>query len=150
MQAAEFRIIPAEKALFDSRSMPINDNETTPALTVIEGGSTDLARKKWQLFNQPWTLDLDEFERIARLCGLTRAEEFDLLLYRLRYKANRNIEARYLLAVLEGRTGEAERLGRILERCKELGLRVIRSAAASRIEGNDGENPSAHPSPPDD
>lgn len=138
----------AAKTLLASRSMPTN--ETTPALTVIEGGGTDLARKKWLLFNQPWALDLDEFDRLARLCGLSRAEEFDLMLERVRHRARGNIEAKYLLAVLEGRKSEAECLGRILERRNGLGLRVIGSDAASRIEGNDEDNPSAQPCPPDD
>lgn len=110
--------------------MPTNKTVFTP--TVIPGGKADLDRKKWLLFNQPWALDLDEFERLAKRCGLSRAEEFDLLLERMRYRARHNLEARYLLAVFEGRQAEAERLSKLLERRKALGLRVIESKAVSQ------------------
>ncbi|MFZ5499268.1 MAG: hypothetical protein ACOY6N_09495 [Pseudomonadota bacterium] len=110
--------------------------EIAPTLTVIDGGKADLERKKWLLFNQPWALDLDEFERMAELCGLTRAEEFDLMLERMRHRAHRDIEARYLLAVFEGRKTEAERLGKLLERRKALGLRLMKSPI-SQQKGND-------------
>jgi hypothetical protein len=84
------------------------------------------------LFNQPWRLTLDEFDEMARLCGLSRAEEFDLMLVRLRHKARGNIEARYLLAVIEGDRREADRLGKILARRNALGLRVIRTTEKPR------------------
>jgi hypothetical protein len=99
-----------------------------PLFSVMDGGKADLERKKWLLFNQPWVLDTDEFDQVAKLCGLTRAEEFDLVLERIRHRAHRNIEARYLLAVFEGRKTEAERLGKLLERRNALGLRLVESS----------------------
>jgi hypothetical protein len=101
--------------------------EVPPILTVLDGGKAALERKKWLLFNQPWALDLDDFERVAALCGLTRAEVFDLMLERLRHRAHRDIEARCLLAVFEGRKTEAERLGKLIERRNALGLRLLES-----------------------
>lgn len=53
--------------------------ESVPTFTVIDGGKTGLDRKKWLLFNQPWALSLEEFDQVAKLCGLRRAEEFDLM-----------------------------------------------------------------------
>lgn len=111
----------------------------TPPLAIIEGGKTELARKQWLLFNQPWELDIDEFDALAKACGLSRAEEFDLMLFRLHHKARHNIEARFLLAVLEGRKSEADRLGKILERRNALGLKVIASRTASKLEGDADE-----------
>ncbi|MEW5891139.1 MAG: hypothetical protein AB1768_19360 [Pseudomonadota bacterium] len=108
--------------------------ESVPTFTVIDGGKTELDRKKWLLFNEPWALSLDEFEQVAKLCSLDRAEEFDLMLMRMRHRARSNIEARYLLAVLEGKKAEAERLGKLLERRNALGLRVIETAPSPREE----------------
>lgn len=110
--------------------------EIAPTLTVIDGGKADLGRKKWLLFNRPWALSLDEFEQVAKHCGLTRAEEFDLMLERVRHRARRDIEARYLLAVLEGRKAEAERIGKLLERRNALGLRLMESPVSPQ-KGND-------------
>ncbi len=110
--------------------------EIAPTLTVIDGGKADLGRKKWLLFNRPWALSLDEFEQVAKHCGLTRAEEFDLVLERMRHRAHRDIEARYLLAVLEGRKTEAERLGKMLERRNAIGLRLMESPVSPQ-KGND-------------
>lgn len=105
-----------------------------PQLTLIQDGHQELARKQWLLFNQPWQLDLDEFDTLAKVCGLSRAEEFDLMLFRLHHKARTNIEARFLLAVLEGRKCEADRLGKILERRNALGLKVVVSNSISHSE----------------
>lgn len=110
--------------------------EIAPTLTVIDGGKANLKRKKWLLFNQPWALELDEFELVAKLCGLTRAEEFDLMLERVRHRARRDIEARYLLAVLEGRKAEADRIGKLLERRNALGLHLMESPVSPQ-KGND-------------
>lgn len=110
--------------------------EIAPTLTVIDGGKANIKRKKWLLFNRPWALSLDEFEQVAKHCGLTRAEEFDLMLERVRHRARRDIEARYLLAVLEGRKAEAERLGKLLERRNALGLRLMESPVSPQ-KGND-------------
>jgi hypothetical protein len=112
-------------------SLAMTASENTPTLAVIDGGGS-FARKQWLLFNQPRRLTLDEFEEMARLCGLSQAEEFDLMLVRLRHKARGNIEARYLLAVIEGDRREADRLGRILARRNALGLRVIRTTEKPR------------------
>lgn len=112
--------------------------ESTPTLTVIDGGKAALERKKWLLYNQPWALDLDEFDRVAKLCDLTRAEEFDLMLERLRHRAHGDIEARCLLAIFEGRKTESERLGRLLERRNTLGLRLVESTPSTQ-EG-DGDH----------
>jgi hypothetical protein len=112
-------------------SLTMTTRENTPTLVVIDGGR-DFACKQWLLFNQPWRLDLGEFEEMARLCGLSRAEEFDLMLVRLRHKARSNVEARYLLAVIEGNRREADRLGKILARRNALGLRVIRTTEKPR------------------
>lgn len=114
-----------------------------PPLTVIDGGKADLKRKKWLLFNQPWALSLEEFEQVAKLCGLTRAEEFDLLLERIRHRARKDIEARYLLAVFEGRKAEAERLGKRLERCDTLGQHLMASSTTMIEQGDDDEASSA-------
>ena len=106
--------------------------ESVPTFTVIDGGKTELDRKKWLLFNQPWALSLEEFDQVAKLCGLRRAEDFDLMLERVRHRARHDIEARYLLAMLEGRKEEAERLGKQLERRNALGLRLIEKGAEPR------------------
>ena len=106
-----------------------------PPLTVIDGGKADLKRKKWLLFNQPWALSLEEFEQVAKLCGLTRAEEFDLLVERMRHRARKDIEARYLLAVFEGRKAEADRLGKLLEWRNALGLRLMESPVTPHDHG---------------
>lgn len=116
--------------------------EIFPTLTVIDGGKANLERKKWLLFNQPWALDLDEFERISKLCGLTRAEEFDLMLERMRHRAHRDIEARYLLAVFEGRKTEAEHPGKLLERRNALGLRIMESPVTPQERNDDHGNTS--------
>lgn len=105
--------------------------ENTPNLAAVDGGE-DFAHKQWLLFNEPWRLALDEFEEMARLSNLSRAEEFDLMLVRLRHKARGNIEARYLLAVIEGDHREADRLGKILARRNALGLQVIRTTEKPR------------------
>jgi len=110
--------------------------EIAPTLTVIDGGKADLARKKRPLFNQPWARDLDEFDLLAKLCGLTRAEEFDLMLERMRHRARMDIEARYLLAVFKGGKTEAERLGKLLEQRNALGLRLMESPVSPQ-KGND-------------
>jgi len=47
-------------------SLAMTARENTPTLVVIDGGR-DFARKQWLLFNQPWRLDLDEFEEMARV-----------------------------------------------------------------------------------
>jgi hypothetical protein len=112
-------------------SLAMTARENTTSLAVIDGGG-GFARKQWLLFNQPWRLDLDEFEEMARYCNLSRGEEFDLMLVRLRHKARDNIEARYLLAVIEGDHREADRLGRILARRNALGLRIIRMTEKPR------------------
>jgi len=119
------------------RTFPLQPD--TPQLTLIQDGHQELARKQWLLFNQPWQLSLDEFDALAKACGLTRAEEFDLMLFRLHHKARHNIEARFLLAVLEGRKSEADRLGKILERRNALGLKVIASRTAPKPEGDADE-----------
>jgi hypothetical protein len=106
----------------------MHTNGIVPTLTVIDGGKADLERKKWLLFNQPWALDIEEFDQVAKLCGLTRAEEFDLVLDRIHHRAHMDIEARYLLAVFEGKRTEAERLGKLLDRRTALGLRLMKSS----------------------
>ena len=81
-------------------------------LTVIEGGKAELEKKKHLLYNQPWLLGHDEFERLCELFRLSRAEAFDLGLLRIKYKAQFSYEAAAVLAIFDGSGNPSDILAR--------------------------------------
>lgn len=77
-------------------------NNACTQLTVIDGGKVELERKQTLLFNQPWLLEHDEFDRLCELFKLSRAEAFDLQLKCIQHKAKTNDEAAVVFAVMSG------------------------------------------------
>lgn len=96
-----------------------------PPFTAIEGGKTELERKKHLLFNRPWVFDLDEFDRLCELFRLSYSEIEGLIGERIRKRATDPLERDSVLAIIDGDHAKFARLNAILERRNKLGLRVI-------------------------
>ncbi|MBA3024331.1 MAG: hypothetical protein KKG03_05530 [Gammaproteobacteria bacterium] len=97
---------------------------STP-FTVIDGGKSELERKKYLLFNQPWTLSCEEFEQLCLQFDVPRAEAFDLQLMCIRHKAKTNFEAAAVLALFEGGCNASE----ILAKGRRSSFRLASGAA---------------------
>lgn len=70
-------------------------------LTLLEGGKADRERKMRSLFDRPWELGFDEFERLCEEFELSRSDAFDLTLARIRHEAASSYEAAAVLAVFD-------------------------------------------------
>lgn len=98
------------------------------AFTVVDGGKAELERKKRLLFNQPWLLDHDEFDRLCELFKLSYSEIEGLIGERIRKRAKDPLERDTLLAIIDGRHDEARNLISVMQRRNELGLSLISSS----------------------
>ncbi|OIO76372.1 MAG: hypothetical protein COZ20_02295 [Gallionellales bacterium CG_4_10_14_3_um_filter_54_96] len=100
-----------------------------PSFTVITGGKEELECKKRILFSTPELLEQQEFENLCDSLGLQFVDVEFLIAKRVR---NRNyssrLEQQALLAIIEGRDNDIERLFGILERRNSLSLKVISSS----------------------
>ncbi|MGZ8256914.1 MAG: hypothetical protein ACXWTX_03990 [Gallionella sp.] len=106
-------------------------NKSHAHLTVIEGGKSSDEVLFQRLRKEPHHFAQEEFERTIELFRerLTIDDILDLIDRRVRNRdyASR-LEQQTLLAIIEGRDGEVDRLFSILERRNKLSLKIISSS----------------------
>jgi len=104
-------------------------------LQLIDGGKDELEKTFQRLMSAPETFTQDEFEQLVDVTfrdRLSRGEIFELMEKQLRNGRHESpLEAKALLAIMEGDRNESGRLLGILDRCNSLGLKVISSEKES-------------------
>ncbi|MBN2700941.1 MAG: hypothetical protein JXR29_05775 [Methylothermaceae bacterium] len=94
-------------------------------LTTLPGSRKAQERKRALLFSRPESFSGEEFDRLCDELELSLADVGDLIAKRVERLASDRLERDLLIAFIEGRDSDAERLTAILERRNALGLRVI-------------------------
>lgn len=100
------------------------------SLAAVEGERAGLERRFEELLKNPQDFDLEELERLVDTFRdrLSIDEILSLMARRVRRRQYADgLEQRVLLAIVEGRFDEVDRLFGVVERRDELGLRVISS-----------------------
>lgn len=96
-------------------------------LRVFAGGKAERDKKRNILFNRPWELESDEFERLCELFVLTRSESYDLTAMRVEHLSKTNYEAAAALSIINGDDDFSE----IMARGRRKSLTLITSVKPS-------------------
>ena len=115
----------------------MNTHPHKPALSVLPGGRSDLDNDERfrQLLASPASFDQHEYEALIEAFR-DRLTIDDILAFsarRIRERVGDALEKRTLLAIIEGRFDEVERLFAVIDRRNDLGLTVIKDRARKHL-----------------
>ena len=115
----------------------MNTRSQKPALSVLPGCRGDIENDERfrQLLASPASFDQREYEAIIEAFRdrLTINDILALSARRIRERAGDALEKRTLLAIIEGRFDEVERLFAVIDRRNDLGLTVIKDRARKHL-----------------
>ena len=103
-------------------------NTQKPRLKCLPGHRNELENYVDRLQKDPHSFEQSEFERLIELCSsrLGFDEVMSIIAKRIRHRKNADqLESKALLAILEDRSDEFERLLNVLDRRNRLGFSLV-------------------------